>query len=1065
MNGRQTVCVLALFLAGSFSTAPCQGQVGEKYALLVGVREYDKNELRTLPFSEADVEGLARLLRDSGYRAENVVVMTQSIGSKQPRYFPIATNIRKELDLLLAGRDEADSIVIALAGHGVQFRDDDECYFCPTDAKLGEKETLIPLGQIYRSLEASKANLKLLLVDACRNDPQADNSRSRAQVKLDSVTRPQTKDPPGGVAALFSCSAGERAFEHAALKRGVFFHFVIQGLGGEADFDRDRIVTLPELQQYTMKRVPDFVRAEYGVVQTPDLRGRTRGLFPLLKIDPAANTTSQTRPRLAGQSVASRQIVQKFVEILEKSHISERKFDDEVAARTLDNLLEAFDFQKNFFLQSDVDRFRAQAGEIDDKARVGDLGIVWDVFQLWVDRRIERRKWVDEWLETTHDFSSPEEFTIVPGAWPRTPDEAKDEWRKRVKFQILTSRAHGYDWGEATHQASRALNIQFFGNLRSFDDDGMLETGLNSLGQAFDPLASYYSAKSLANVRITFEQRLEGIGVELRTDERGPIVSRILPTGPAARDGRLKIDDRIIGIGEKQGPLQPVADLKFVDAVAMIRGAGGTVVRLQVVPHGTEQPVVYELTRGGIDLVQPARATTFTESRRDDSRPVQVGLITVPTLYSDSAVGGKTNEGGAGRSSAGDVARILTRFNRENVDVAVLDLRYNPGGVLTEALAVLGLFLDPGPGLLTRQRGSDVRAEWTNEKHLVWDRPLIVLTSRQTGPGAAIIAGTLKDYRRAIVVGDDPTGGNSSSREIVDIGRKLVSGSNPPNLGAVTVTTVALNLPSGRPLVGASPLPDIHLPWFPDAAAAESRHFPWKVAPVAPVVVPVSQFVSPRIVERLQRVAAERQAVAPDFLEYIEQMRTYRRQKDRNTMPIDEPRFLAISNSDVHFPPPEKGAPPVVSRDAYVNEVLAIAVDFAPRGRWTEHFTAGMAALRRSAHADAVVHFTAAINEDSDQPATYMYRARAYAGQGHWDQALADAKRAEAESVSAYARAAADVKVGDKVVAPLTSGQRVVVQKVNGDWLWVRPITNAGPEGWVQKSSLLPFLPEASKWN
>lgn len=1063
MNTRLACCLFAFVLGGSLSASPCCAQVGEKYALLVGVREYDKNELRTLPFSEADVEGMARLLRDSGYRPENVVVMTQSIGSKKPRFSPVAANIRKELELLLEGRSEGDSIVIALAGHGVQFRDDDECYFCPTDAKLGEKESLIPLGQIYKTLEGCKANLKLLLVDACRNDPQADNSRARVQVKLESVTRPQAKEPPGGVAALFSCSAGERAFEHPELKRGVFFHFVIQGLGGEADFDRDKTVTLPELQQYTMKRVPDFVRAEYGVVQTPDLRGKTRGLFPLLKIDPsAAGSAAQSKLRLTGQSVASRQIVQKFVELVEKHHSSGLKFDDNVAVRAMDDLLQSFDPQKRIFLQSDVDQFRARAREIDDKARLGDLGIVWEVFHTWVERRVERRKWADELFETEHDFSIPEEFAAAAPAWPRTRDEAKDDWRKRVKYYILTYRAKGYDLAEATHQASRLMSSQFFGSLRSFDDNGMLETGLNALGNAFDPQTMYYSPTSVANFEISTRARLVGIGAELQGTERGALVKRVVSGGPAARDGRLKADDQIVGVGEKDGPIQPLTDFKLNDSVELIRGKEGTLVRLEVLPSGKSQTVIYELTRGNVDL-QVARGTTFTESRRGDARPVKIGFITLPSLYSNYTVATVNRNAPAMRTSADDTEKILTDFNRENVDVVILDLRSNGGGPLKEVFAMLGLFLDPGPCVQSRDQSGKIDSYWSDGSRQVWDRPLILLTSRITGPGPEIIAGALQDYRRAIVVGDERTSGNSSSQSVFDIGESLVTGNNPPKLGAVKITTAVLNLPSGRSFAGRGIAPDILLPSFQGVTYPDNRQFFWKDEPVPPVVFPPTQFVTSGVIDRVKKLAAERQAVTPDFIEFQEQVQKYREQKNRTTWPLDEARFLALSQSEIHPPLDDPYGTTVATRDPYINEVLAIAVDFAPRGRWNEHFNAGMTALRNKDHAGAVTHFTAAIQEDANQPAAYVYRARAHAGQGNWDKALADATSAGSDAVSSYLTAAAEVKVGDKVVSQLTVGQRVVVQKINGDWLWVQPVEKPKVEGWVKKSSVIPTPPEGLK--
>lgn len=257
---------------------------GEKYALLVGVRNYDKNELKNLKYSEPDITEMSRVLLQSGYRAENVVLMTQTTGAENDRFLPRADHIRRELRLLLKGLSEEDSVVIGFAGHGVQFKDEAEVYFCPAGTKLADRNSLVSLTEVYAELEKCPARFKLLVSDACRNDPLTANARSLDTVKLESLTRPQKKTPPGGVAALFSCSSGEQAFEHEDLKHGVFYHFLIKGLQGDADTDRDGIVTLPEMESYLKKRVFDFVRSEYGREQTPDFVGRTKGLVPLVEL-------------------------------------------------------------------------------------------------------------------------------------------------------------------------------------------------------------------------------------------------------------------------------------------------------------------------------------------------------------------------------------------------------------------------------------------------------------------------------------------------------------------------------------------------------------------------------------------------------------------------------------------------------------------------------------------------------------------------------------------------------------------------------------------------------------
>ena len=278
-----SACLLALHATCAIAQTPAAQ--GKKYALLVGVRQYDQNELRGLPYSEADVTELARVLKEADYQTDNVVLLTQTVGAENVRFLPLAANIRNELRLLLRNRGRGDSVLIAFAGHGVQFKKNDDQYFCPMDAKLADKNTLISIGEVYKELEKCHASVRLLLVDACRNDPQTDRSRSGGEVEIESVTRPPAQEPPGGVAALFSCKAGEKAFEHEELRHGVFFHFIIEGMRGKADADHDRKVDLDELMLYAKKQVPEYVRTKLGAVQTPESRGLTAGVVPIINLD------------------------------------------------------------------------------------------------------------------------------------------------------------------------------------------------------------------------------------------------------------------------------------------------------------------------------------------------------------------------------------------------------------------------------------------------------------------------------------------------------------------------------------------------------------------------------------------------------------------------------------------------------------------------------------------------------------------------------------------------------------------------------------------------------------
>src|SRR5262245_30192264 len=289
--GRTTAAALTLLVAvaPALGADPARRPGGDQFALLVGVRKYHPNELRDLPYAEADVEGLAKTLRTAGYLPENVVLMTQSAAARDLRFAPEAAKIRSELKLLLRNRNREDTILVAFAGHGVQFRDEAEVYFCPADARLGDKATLVSLSEVYRELQRCPARVKVLLADACRNDPLADHSRSRATVRLESSTRPAVAEPPAGLIALFSWSEGERAFEHDELKHGVFFHYVIEALRGEAARDDQAEVTIADLEGYVQRGVDAFVRSRFGASQRPQRLGQVSGAVPLVKIEGLAD--------------------------------------------------------------------------------------------------------------------------------------------------------------------------------------------------------------------------------------------------------------------------------------------------------------------------------------------------------------------------------------------------------------------------------------------------------------------------------------------------------------------------------------------------------------------------------------------------------------------------------------------------------------------------------------------------------------------------------------------------------------------------------------------------------
>src|SRR5579871_5112173 len=246
-----------------------------KYAVLVGVNEYDHPRFRPLKFAENDVSELGQKLRTGGFR---VIQLSQSVGGKDARLKPNKANILRELDAVLNAATKHDMVLVALSGHGLQPSGSKENFFCPADARPQDLDTLIGMADLYDRLDKSAAEVKLLLADACRDDPVA--GKGITTVPL----------PPPGVGVLLSCSPGEQAYEHKSFRHGVFFHFLLEGLNSRGNDDGE--ITFGQLAEYVQRKVARTVPKLIGdgATQSPNLVANISGPSPVL-----LNSSSRNR--------------------------------------------------------------------------------------------------------------------------------------------------------------------------------------------------------------------------------------------------------------------------------------------------------------------------------------------------------------------------------------------------------------------------------------------------------------------------------------------------------------------------------------------------------------------------------------------------------------------------------------------------------------------------------------------------------------------------------------------------------------------------------------------------
>ena len=225
-------------------------------------------------------EALAAQLIASGFPKDQVYLLDDK--SEQQKFRPSKLNIEKQLELVLSMPSAGDTVVLSFCGHGVQL--DGKSYLCPADCDLDHPaETMISVDKVFEELGACNASLKLLIVDACRNDIELGGKRSIDGSKNSRGLAKSLEAPPEGISLLTSCSAGQFAREHEKLGHGVFMHFILDGLQGKAA-DDDGSVRLGRLMDYTVVNTQKYVHDEFNAAQKPYYRLEGSGPMELARV-------------------------------------------------------------------------------------------------------------------------------------------------------------------------------------------------------------------------------------------------------------------------------------------------------------------------------------------------------------------------------------------------------------------------------------------------------------------------------------------------------------------------------------------------------------------------------------------------------------------------------------------------------------------------------------------------------------------------------------------------------------------------------------------------------------
>jgi len=303
------------------------------------------------------------------------------------------------------------------------------------------------------------------------------------------------------------------------------------------------------------------------------------------------------------------------------------------------------------------------------------------------------------------------------------------------------------------------------------DQSKSMDAAINGLLQSLDPYSAYMTPESFVNMQTETSGKFGGLGIEVGMEAGVVKVISPIDNTPASRAG-LKAGDYIVKINGVQ-----VQGKSLMDAVDLMRGLVGSSIEITIRRRGVKKALIFNITREIIQ-VQSVKSELIDNS---------IGYIRLTSF----------NE-----NSSKQIKEKVKKLNKnKNLKAYILDLRNNPGGLLSQAIKISDFFLENGEIVSTKSRTISENRKWFAKKgDITGGKTLIVLINYGSASASEIVAGALKDHKRAIILGENSYG-KGSVQSIIPL----------KNRGAIRLTIAKYYLPSGKSISKVGVTPDIEV--------------------------------------------------------------------------------------------------------------------------------------------------------------------------------------------------------------------------------------------------------------
>lgn len=476
-------------------------------------------------------------------------------------------------------------------------------------------------------------------------------------------------------------------------------------------------------------------------------------------------------------------IIELLLGNLDQFHYAPQKRDDAFSEKVFNLYLRNLDFNKKFFLQSDIDNLSKYKTQIDDQLQAHSYEF-YDLANSIIKKSItQKQEWCREILSKPMDYSVSEEYETdwKKTTYSKTEAELKHEWEKMLKYQVLARIDDELNKQEKAQEKKDTsviikpfdslevdarrktlkANEDWFKRLNKKTDRDRFADFANAITGVYDPHTEYYAPREKKKFDQSMSGQFEGIGARLQSKDGILKVSEIIVGSPSYKQGELKAGDEIHKVAQGDGEPVDITDMDMEDAIELIKGKKGTEVRLTVKKSDNSFKVI-PIIRDVILIEE-----TYAKSALLENNKNKIGYIYLPAFYTDFTRTGAHH-------CAQDVRAEIEKLKKQKVKGIILDLRNNGGGSLQEVIEMAGLFFPKGPVVQVKGK-NNLPPNIMEDKNpdVVWDGNLAVMINRSSASASEIMAAAMQDYKRAIIIGT-PSFGKGTVQSFINLDAQLL---------------------------------------------------------------------------------------------------------------------------------------------------------------------------------------------------------------------------------------------------------------------------------------------------